>query len=339
MSVNLSEPHPFAQYVAILGRGPTRSRNLTMAEAEAAMELILQQKVEPEQLGAFLMLLRRNVENDEEIAGFVKACQNHLILPDNMPAVDLDWSSYSGKKRQLPYFILAALALVESGINIMMQGAEEHTAGRMYTSGVLELLGISTAENLDEVAQHIRQSGFAYITVKAFSPVLEHLLSYKRILGLRSPVHTFGRMVNPFKAPHSIQGIFHPNYMPIHQGAAWLVKQPHMAVLRGEGGEVEVRPTKPFDVLTVHDGKKEVEKWSRILPESRQPIDEDMDPERLKPIWFGDNKDDYALAAIHGTMAVILKLMNKADNEADAFSLARSIWDNRLSASRIQVMA
>lgn len=330
-----AEIHPFAQFVAILGRGPTRSRNLTLEEAEQAMSLILDGQVEPEQLGAFLMLLRRNVESDEEIAGCIKAVQKSLQLPAHLPKVDLDWSSYAGKRRQLPYFILAVLALVESGVNVLMQGAEEHTAGRMYTGDILELIGISPVKSLDEAATAIDNTGFAYITLDNFSPVLQKLLGLKSLLGLRSPVHTFGRMVNPFKAPYSIQGIFHPNYMPIHQGAAYLAGQAHMAVFRGEGGEVEVRPNKPFDVCTVHDGVQDTEKWTRILPDTRQAHDEEMDPNRLKPLWSGETQDDYADAAIQGTMAVALKLMQKATDQADAMAQAEQIWQKRLEGKRI----
>lgn len=333
----MTNPHPFAQFVAILGRGPTRSRNLTLEEAEEAMGMILREEVEPEQLGAFLMLLRRNIETDEEIAGFINACQKYIDLPDTIPEIDLDWSSYAGKRRQLPYFTLTALALAESGVRILMQGAEEHTAGRMYTSDILQMLGIPTARSLSEAADQIEATAFAYITLKEFSPILQHLLGFKALLGLRSPVHTFGRMINPFKAPYSIQGIFHPNYMPIHQGAAYLTGQPHMAVLRGEGGEVEVRPNKPFDVCTVHDGVQAVEKWERILPETKTVHDEVMDSSRLIGIWSGEIQDDYADAAILGTMAVTLKLMQRAKSQSDAMEKAKQIWDNRLQGKRIKL--
>lgn len=329
--------HPFAQFVAALGRGPTRSRHLTMAEAETAMTMILERQVEPEQLGAFLMLLRRNIETDEEIAGFIKACQKQLSWSPEQVTVDLDWSSYSGKKRQLPYFILAALALAESGVNILMHGAEDHTPGRIYTSTILKLLGIKTATTIAEIAQTVQQCGFAYIKVESISTVLNDLLSYKRILGLRSPVHTFGRMINPLKAPYSIQGIFHPNYMPIHQGAAWHVGQPHMAVFRGEGGEAEVRPTKPFEVLTVHDGVKAIEKWDRTYSESRYAIDVEMNLENLLAIWRGTQQHEYGEAAILSTIAVVLKLMQRAENQQQAYELAKSIWANRLSGSRINI--
>ena len=323
------QEHPFAQFVRILGRGPTRSRPMTLEESELAMSMIMAGEVTPEQLGAFLMLLRVNTETADEIAGFVKACQTSLTIPENAPQVDLDWSSYAGKKRQLPYFILSALALSNSGIKILMQGAEGHTDGRMYTGDILKSLGIMPVNSLEEASTQIKQSNFAYITLENLSPELHKIICLRPLLGLRSPVHTLGRMLNPFNAPYSIQGIFHPNYMPVHQGAAQLLKQPHMGVFRGEGGEVEVRPAKPFDVCTVHDGVMETEKWSRILPQMRQAIDEEMDASRLLDIWNNDETDEYATAAITGTMAVVLKLMDNRLDQVAALNKATEIWQQR----------
>ena len=324
-----TQEHPFAQFVRILGRGPTRSRPMTMDESEQAMTMIMAGDVTPEQLGAFLMLLRVNTETSEEIAGFVKASKASLNMPKNIPAVDLDWSSYAGKKRQLPYFILAALTLVQSGITIMMQGAEGHTEGRMYTGDILQELGIPSALNLQQASEQIEQTGFAYITLENLSPELHHIIGLRPLLGLRSPIHTLGRMLNPFDAPHSVQGIFHPNYMPVHQVAAQLLEQPHMAVFRGEGGEVEVRPNKPFEVCTVHNGELGSERWPRILPEMRHPIDTEMDISRINAIWSGDDEDDYAIAAITGTMAVILTVMGKANDQQSAHSIANQLWQQR----------
>ena len=129
----MTEPHPFAQYVRILGRGKSFQRSFTQAEAEAAMGMILDNAVEPEQLGAFLMLLRVKEETPEEVAGFVRAAKSRFSLPDPKPRVDLDWSSYAGKRRQLPWFLLSALVLAANGVRIFMHGTEGHTPGRVYT--------------------------------------------------------------------------------------------------------------------------------------------------------------------------------------------------------------
>ena len=77
--------------------------------------MILAGRVLPEQLGAFLMLLRVKEESPEEIAGFVRAARASMRPPAGAPHVDLDWSSYAGKGRQLPWFILSALLLARNG--------------------------------------------------------------------------------------------------------------------------------------------------------------------------------------------------------------------------------
>ena len=46
------------------------------------------------------------------------------------------------------------------------------------------------------------------------------MLALNPILGLRSPVHTLVRAMNPFGAPASMQGVFHPSYVAIHRDAA-----------------------------------------------------------------------------------------------------------------------
>ncbi len=142
----MREPHPFSAFVRILGRGKSLTRSLTEEEAEQAMGMILDGDVLPEQLGAFLMLLRMKEESPEEMAGFVRASRARLALPSPAPRVDLDWSSYAGKKRQLPWFLLAALRLAGAGWRVFMQGGEGHTPGRVYTSEALRALGLAPAE-------------------------------------------------------------------------------------------------------------------------------------------------------------------------------------------------
>ncbi len=325
----MTDEHPFAAYVRILGRGRSLTRSLSIEEAERAMAMILRGEVRPVQLGAFLMLLRVKEEAPEEIAGFVRAARATFARPSPPPPVDLDWSSYAGKRRQLPWFLLAALVLAQNGVRIFMHGAEGHTPGRVYTRHALEALGLAVAGSLDEAAGHVAESNFAYLPLEALSPRLQEIMELRSLLGLRSPVHTIVRMLNPFAAPCLLQGIFHPGYMEIHQEAARLLGQPHMAVFRGEGGEIERRPNKPCDVRTVHDGVCGCEEWPRLLPESRQARDEEMDIGRLRAVWRGDIEDTYADAAIAGTVAIALRTLGRAEPQGEAQASAEAMWRER----------
>jgi len=320
------EPHPFARFVNILGRGKSLTRSLTEAEAEEAMTAILAGNVLPEQLGAFLMLLRVKEESAAEIAGFVRASRARLATPRQSPRVDLDWSSYAGKRRQLPWHLLAALLLARNGWSVFIHGAEGHTVGRTYTSEALGALGLRIADGLDEAAAQLTASGFAYAPLERLCPQLADMMGLRPILGLRSPVHTFARLLNPFAAPTVLQGVFHPGYMTLHRDAGALLGQPTLYVFRGEGGEIERRPNKPCEVLSLRDGRLEEEWWPAMLGEPRQKPDETMDLSRLGALWRGEIEDEYAEAAVIGTVAIALRALGAADGTAKAQSCAKALW-------------
>lgn len=328
--MNAHTPHPFSKFVAILGRGKTKQRHLTLEESQEAMEMLLSGQALPEQIGAFLMLLRLKEEAPSEIAGFAIGARKTFDLPNDMPQVDIDWSSYAGKRIQLPWFVLSVLALVNAGHSVCLHGTEGHTPGRIYTREVLEFLGFPSAGSLAEAAEHIRARKFAYVPLEVMSPTLRHLIDLRPVFGLRSPVHSFSRMLNPFDAPTVMQGIFHRGFMDIHSGAAQLMNIPNMAVFRGEGGEIERRPNKPTQVWTSHGADEPVvETWPQLLPDGHQPPDEEMALERLVDAWHGDLDDAYAEATIIGTIAVTLRTMGNAASMSEAEAAARVLWDAR----------
>ncbi len=320
--------HKFAQYVRILGRGKKGSRSLNQEEAFAAMQMILNDEVEAVQLGAFLMLLRVKEESPEELAGFVEAARASLSLPTVPVSVDLDWSSYAGKRRQLPWFILAALLLAENGTSILMHSTAGRKDNRIYTPNVMSLFGISDCASLDEASQQIATNNFAFISLDNFSPKLKQIMELRSLLGLRSPINTLLRMLNPLGAPHLMQGTFHPGYRPIHQKAATHLQQDHLAVFKGEGGECERNPDSDCEVFSVHHGEASEEIWPAMF-KKRHLKDETMDINRLLQVWRGETDDEYGVAAVISTTAIALRMMGKAENIEHAESFAKQMWNAR----------
>ena len=320
--------HSFAPYIRILGKGKNGSRPLTQEEAYSAMRMIMADEVEPVQLGAFMMLMRVKEETREELAGFIQAARDSFQLPTGMAAVDLDWSSYAGKRRHLPWFILSTLVLAENGIKVFMHGTRGHTNGRIYTQDVLQYLGIEYAKSFEEAAEQIKQTNFSYLPLEYLCPKLHEIIELRPLMGLRSPVHTLARMLNPFDAPYVMQGIFHPGYRPVHQEAALLLNQPHLAVIKGEGGEIERDPDIECLVQSVHNGELADETWAPLF-KKRHVKEEVMDPQRLPALWRGEIEDEYAEGAVIGTVAVALKLMEKVASVDEAHEQARQMWEGR----------
>ena len=320
--------HPFAQFIRILGRGQQGSRALTQEEAHAAMGMILDGLVEPVQLGAFLMLVRIKEESPEEVAGFVRAVRERIVMPESMPAVDLDWSSYAGKRRQLPWFILTVLLLVDNGVKVFMHGLQGHKDDRLYTPEALTALGIPVSDSLSDAANRINTTGFAYLNLDRLFPQLQQLIDLRDYLGLRTPVHTVARMINPFQALYQMQGIFHPGYQEIHQGAAALLEQPHMVVIKGDGGEIEVNPDAECTLHAVHEGTQLQETWPALF-ERRHTKPEQLDITLLAKVWRGEYVDEYGRAAVIATTAVTLYMMGRASDRASAFEIAETLWRKR----------
>ncbi len=289
--------HPFSRFIRTLGRGKQGSRSLSQDDAFEAMNMIMEGQVEPEQLGAFLMLVRVKEETPEEVAGFVHAVRQHIQLPSNTPAIDLDWSSYAGKRRHLPWFVLSVLLLADNGYKVFMHGLLGRKDERIYTPAVLEQLGLPISQSLDDAATRLEQHNFAYLNLDQLCPRLQQLIELRELLGLRSPVHTVARMLNPFSAPCQMQGIFHPGYLEIHQGAAQILSQPHMAVIKGDGGEIEASPDSPCKLMSVHDNQTQNEEWPALLS-SRAVKPKTLELEDIKQLWRGTSENNYGEAAV-----------------------------------------
>lgn len=322
-----AEPRPFAEYLRAIGRGSTLGRPLDEAEAEAAMGMILDGAVHPVQLGAFLLVLRYRTEAASELAGFVRAARARLTGPA-AAAVDLDWPSYADRHKQLPYFLLAARLLAENGVRVLMHGIPGE--GAATTPKGLAALGLEPAASAEDAARQLDRAGFAYLPLSRLCPRLAELFELRPLLGLRTPVHTAARELNPFGAPAQIQGVFHPTYLELHQATQILLGQPRAATFKGGGGEGQRTPDKPCRTLTVTDGVAGEEVWPALPYGEAHPWrGEELDPKKLTALWQGTWSPAGPVAAIVGTAAMCLKLLGRAEGMAEAQAAAEAMWRER----------
>lgn len=318
--------HPFAQFIRIIGKGKTGARSLTYDEAYQAFTMILKNEVLEVQLGAFLMLLRVKEESVDELAGFVQATRDQLNFKSL--EVDLDWSSYAGKRKHYPWFLLAALTLAQHGYKVVMHGASGHTVNRLYTEQVLNYLGYPICQSDTEVEKELNHQNFAYLPLEVISPILSELIALRNIMGLRSPIHTLARLINPFNAKATMQAIFHPAYRSSHQQAAYRLGYQNSAVIKGEGGEFERNP----DAKTLICGIQAGELYEHELPkltDNRSPIEEELNLDLFKAVWEGQQSHAYGEVAVVETMGIALYTMGVKQDFEQAMQYAQQLWDTR----------
>lgn len=321
------EEHKFAPFVRILGKGKNGTRSLTREEAEQAMGMILDDQVRPEQLGAFLMLLRVKEEAPEELAGFADAVRSRYTTDVELE-VDLDWSTYAGKKRRHTWYLLVALCLASHGYKVFMHGSRGHTPGRIYVEDMLSLFGLPACNEWQQTADEIKRCGFAYMSVDHFCPPLGEIIQLRPILGLRSPVHTLCRMLNPAEAAASIDGVFHPPYGPMHQKAAKLLGIERNLTMKGDGGEAEIRPDTECLLQWVTDGVLSEYEWPRTV-EKRFVKEDELPTETLLSMWKGESNHEYGYQAIISTMAVTLRLLGDQGSNEELLAKSEKLWAER----------
>jgi anthranilate phosphoribosyltransferase len=343
----------FVPYLQAIGRGQRSGRSLTQNEAYVAMTLLLENKITPEQRGAFLMLLRVREETAEEIAGFTQACRATLpaILTHNKsPLVDLDIGAYAGKRRQLPWFLLAIACLTEQGVKVGMHGTQEPASQRLYIQSVLaqlsSLIGVDEkpssnnssndvsqrqgnfwqANTLSDIGSKIKQSGFVYADLALLHPQLDELIQLRELFGLRSCANTLARLLNPFNAGHSVQGVHHKHVDDKHVSVAHLLNDNNVLCFRGEGGEPEVDPSKE----SVLKFNRQGEQQSLLLaPEQRWEVKpKALDVNTLMLVWQGAQLHSYGESTVISTLAALLMLLQKQSHSA-AFMEAKKLWNAR----------
>ena len=317
----------FSLFIKAIGRGKKAGRYLTQTEAKCAMQKIISGQVQPEQLGAFLMLLRVREESPDELAGFVEALRGTCSEQISDLNADLDMGCYAGKRRHLPWFILSVLLLAQQGKRIFLHGTSEPQSKRLYLKSAFNDLDIPVASDGETASLHMQQHGFAYMDLSNVNKPLDDMIQLRALFSLRSCANTLARMLNPSGAEFSLQGVYHTHVDEKHQQASSLLQDANSLCFRGEGGEIELNPERPVNLLiNRHSDMSRIElpalndKWA-FKPKS-------LDVNRLPDLWTGKSSDTYGEQAVIGTLATMLVLMESYTWQT-AYQRASQLWEKR----------
>ena len=318
--------HPFIKYLRIIGKGRHGSRPLTQIEAKLALGMILDDEVLPQQISAFFVLIRVREETPDEAAGFVEAIRERLPYVDSGSTATIDWGSYAGKRRHPPWFLLAIKVLAQQGERVLLHGIVGPSSNRLYTQQAITALEIPAAKALTSAKHSLQTEGLCYIALEDYCPALRELLHLQEIIGLRTPLHSVARMLNPLAAPLSVHGVFHRKFDEIHQQTATILKDQNVLAFRGEGGEAEVRPEVETALCLSRNGTEQTLTQAACSDRAVAPSNNDL--ERLTAVWHKDRQDNYGEQSVIATLAAVRTAQDPA-HASTAFDWAQDCWASR----------
>ena len=183
-------------------------RDLTRAEARAAMDAIMTGEATQVQMAGLLVALRLKGESVDEIAGFAEAIRDHVVpvRPKRDDLVDTAGTGGDGGST-INISTAAALVAAAAGAAVAKHG-NRAVSSASGSADVLEALGFSLELPAERVAQSIDELGFGFLFAPNHHPGFRHAASVRRELAARTVFNVLGPLTNPAGARSQIVGVY-----------------------------------------------------------------------------------------------------------------------------------
>ncbi|MFC5480110.1 DNA-binding protein YbiB [Massilia suwonensis] len=256
-------PFPAAHFIKEIGRGVKGARSMSRVDAAALYGAMLEGRVSDLELGAILLAMRIKGESVDELAGFMDAAET-AFAP--LPAPPGDYApvlipSYNGARKLANLTPLLALLLAREGVPTLVHGVRSDP-GRVATAEILGELGLAEAATSAAVHDAFAAGRPAFMPIETLAPSLAHMLSLRRILGVRNSTHTIVKILQPFEgAALRLVSYTHPEYLQA-LSEYFLTAAPHARgdafLMRGTEGETVANPHRAQQIDWFHEGQREL---------------------------------------------------------------------------------
>jgi len=259
MTMTDTTPFPAAHIIKEIGRGKKGARSMSRDDARDLYRAMLDGRVAQLELGAILLAMRIKGESVQEIAGFLDAAEAsfaQLTAPvgDFAPVVI---PTYNGARKLANLTALLAMLLAREGVPVLVHGVP-NDPGRIATAEVLAELGVHPTQDLAEAEEAMAQGRVAFITIDTLAPKMAHLLSLRRILGVRNSTHTLVKIMQPFAGPAlRLVSYTHPEYLEMlgeYFTTEALPERGDAFLMRGTEGETVANANKAQQIDWFHGG-------------------------------------------------------------------------------------
>jgi len=256
-----ANPFPAAHFIKEIGRGVKGARSMSREDAASLYGAMLEGRVSDLELGAILLAMRIKGESVDELAGFMDAAEA-AFAP--LPAPPGEYApvlipSYNGARKLANLTPLLALLLAREGVPTLVHGVRSDP-GRVTTAEILAELGLADASTSAAVHDAFAAGRPAFMPIETLAPSLAHMLSLRRILGVRNSTHTIVKILQPFEgAALRLVSYTHPEYLQT-LGEYFLTAAPHARgdafLMRGTEGETVANPHRAQQIDWFHGGER-----------------------------------------------------------------------------------
>ena len=247
--------------------------NLTELEAKESMAAIMDGKLTPAQVAAFLIALKMKGETASEVFGCAAAMRERSTKVITKRTNVTDTCGTGGDGRQT-FNISTAAAIIAAGagLSVAKHGNRSITS-KSGSADMLEAAGVALDISAAAVADCVRELGVGFMFAPKHHGSMRHAALPRKELGVRTLFNVLGPLTNPANAPAMVLGVYAEYWVePLAQVMQQLGAR-HVLVVHSHDGLDEISLAEATEVAELHHGQ--IRRY-QITPEhfgiARQPL-------------------------------------------------------------------
>ena len=200
-----SERKALMKYIKIVSEG----KDLTPAEAEDAMDIIMSGGATDAQIAGFLAVLRAKGETTDEITGFARIMRKKAsIVPTSKSAVDIVGTG-GDLAGSFNISTTSSFVIAGTGLNVAKHG-NRSVSSKSGAADVLESLGVKISLSPAQASACIQNVGISFLFAQSFHSSMRFVGKARREMGVRTIFNILGPLANPALSDYILLGVYDP---------------------------------------------------------------------------------------------------------------------------------
>lgn len=209
-------------------------KDLSVEDAENAMNIIMSDGATDAQIAAFLMALRCKGETIDEITGFAKIMrQKASVVPAARSAVDIVGTG-GDVANTFNISTTSSFVIAGAGLNVAKHG-NRSVSSKSGAADVLESLGVKLNLTPALASACMKETGIAFLFAQSFHKAMRFVGPARREIGVRTVFNILGPLANPALSDYILLGVYDEKLLEVMGKVLMNVGVKGAMIVHGDG--------------------------------------------------------------------------------------------------------